>query len=287
MDGVISRTIAVIGCGLMGTGIARVLVGAGHDVIVVDADVARARDVAQAVSARSSPTVESAVEHAELIFEAIAEDEEAKRDLFARIGRAAPNAVVASNTSSILPSRLASALPTPERFAIAHFFNPAEVVPLVEIVPAPQTSPATLTLIADVLRGAGKQPVLLARETPGFVANRLQAALLREAFALEREGIVSFAELDLIVRAGLGARWAAAGPFGVVDLGGLDIWRAVCERLFPHLDVDTVAPEALRSRVESGTLGAKSGVGLYPHTPEGDSETRTRIAEHFAIEFRP
>ncbi|HWM34820.1 MAG TPA: 3-hydroxyacyl-CoA dehydrogenase family protein [Pseudolysinimonas sp.] len=277
--------IAVAGCGLMGSGIARVLSAAGHAVTVFDADEERAARSAEEAGATATATLEAAVRDAVVVFEAIAEDEAAKHDLFHRIAAAAPRAIIASNTSSIPPSVLAEALSDPARFLVAHFFNPATIVPLVEIVPVAQTSAATIATVRDLLAGAGKEPVVLQRETPGFVANRLQAALLREAFALERDGVAGFADIDRIVRAGLGSRWAAAGPFGVVDLGGLDIWRAVTARLFPVLAVDETPPAALRERVDTGRLGAKTAAGFFDHDPGEDQAVRDRIAEHFRLEY--
>lgn len=269
----------------MGAGIAEVL-STSNDVTVFDA----VGDLAQAVAARVpairvGATLEESVAGAEIVFEAIAEDEDSKRELFRRIGAAAPGAIIASNTSSILPAAMVDAVASPERFVIAHFFNPATVVPLVEIVPAATTSAATVERVRELLAGCGKDPVVLQREAPGFVANRLQAALLREAFALEAAGVASFSDIDRVVRGGLGSRWAAAGPFAIVDLGGLDIWTAVTTRLFPDLACDTSPPASLTDRVATGRLGAKTGEGIYAHDAGADAEVRDRIAAHFGLEF--
>lgn len=276
--------VAVIGSGLMGAGIATLFVDAGHDVVVHDTDAARAEAVAADIGARHEAILEDAVRGADVVFEAVAEDEGIKRTLYARIGAVSPGAIVASNTSSIAPSVLADAVADPRRFAIAHFFNPPGTVPLVEVVPGPDTDPAVLEILAGMLTDAGRTPVVLRRAVPGFVANRLQAALLREAFALEAEGVASFADIDHIVRAGLGARWAAAGPFTVTDLGGLDVWESVCTRLFPDLDASTQAPAALRERVAAGRLGAKTGEGIYRHDAAEDENVRDRIRRHFALD---
>lgn len=280
-----TRPVAVIGAGLMGAGIARLLADAGHPVAVYDVDEERARAAAAEAGARHAPTIEEAVGEAEVVFEAVAEDEAIKRAVFARIGAVESGAIIASNTSSIRPDVLAAALPDPRRFAIAHFFNPPGTVPLVELVPAAETDPAVLDRLAEMLTAAGRIPVVLRRAVPGFVANRLQAALLREAFALEAEGVASFADIDHIVRAGIGARWAAAGPFAVSDLGGLDVWQAVCTRLFPDLAVSTEPPAAIVERVAAGRLGAKTGEGIYVHDPAEDEAVRERIRRHFALEF--
>jgi 3-hydroxybutyryl-CoA dehydrogenase len=269
----------------MGAGIARVLSGASHQVTVFDANRSAADEAASRLpGVRACGTLEEALSGAQIVFEAIAENEGAKRDLFRQVGAIAPRAIIASNTSTILPSSLIEATADPALFVVAHFFNPADVVPLVEIVPAPTTSDATVAAVRGLLSDAGKQPVVLGREVPGFVANRLQAALLREAFALEREGVASFADIDRVVRGGLGSRWAAAGPFAVVDLGGLDIWAAVAERLFPDLAADTEVPDALASRVAEGRLGSKTGTGLFDHDEAADAVLRERISAHFGLE---
>jgi len=278
--------IAVLGCGLMGSGIASLLAAAGHEVVVFDAVPEAAAATAARLPVAVADDAETAARGADLIVEAVAEDLDLKRSLFARISAANPTAVIASNTSSILPSALADAVASPERFVIAHFFNPPTVVPLVEIVPAPTTSDGTMDIVMTVLREAGKLPVRLGKEAAGFVANRLQAALLREAFSLVDQGVASFADVDLIVRAGLGSRWAAAGPFTISDLGGLDIWTAVCARLFPELAVDRDAPLALVERAAAGELGAKTGRGIFDETDTDRLDAiRTRIAAHFDLEF--
>ena len=278
--------IAVIGCGLMGAGIAEVLARAGHSVAVHDGDAARPVALARRVAGiRAEPTLEEAALGAELVIEAVAEEEEVKRDVFERLGRVAPLAIVASNTSSLRADALATGVADRSRFVIAHFFNPATVVPLVEIVRVPETSENTVSVVRDLLISAGKHPVVLDRDTPGFVANRLQAALLREAFALERAGIATFEDIDSVVRAGLGSRWAAAGPFAIADLGGLDIWEAVSTQLFPLLSTETGPPPALTDRVRDGRLGAKSGRGLFDHDPDSDDDVRRRIAAHFRLEY--
>jgi 3-hydroxybutyryl-CoA dehydrogenase len=278
--------IAVLGCGTMGAGIASVLADAAHAVTVFDADPELARRTAAAVpGVRAAVTLQDAVTGAAVIFEAIAEDEGAKRQLIEELGRLSPDAILASNTSSISAALLAQSAHDRSRFLLAHFFNPAVVVPLVEIVPVEGTSFETVSAVRDLLAAAGKEPVVLGREVPGLIANRLQAALLREAFSLERSGVAPFADIDRVVRSGLGSRWAAGGPFAIVDLGGVDIWAAVTSRLFPTLSNEEGVPDALATRLRDGRLGAKSGEGLFEHDATEDDALRARIAAHFTLEF--
>lgn len=280
------QRIAVLGAGLMGAGIASVLSDAGHDVVSWDARP-EALAALKAAHPRISTTehLNEAVVGADIVLEAIAEDLSVKAEVYRRISALNAACIVASNTSSLPADKLAAALDRPARFAIAHFFNPATVVPLVEIVPAPQTSPETLETLRRVMDRAGKLPVVLNKAVPGFVANRLQAALYREAYALAADGVASPEDIDLVVRAGLGSRWAAAGPLMVTDLGGMDIWKAVTSQLFPLLADDKVTPPAIEECIKRGDLGSKTGAGIYTHDPKEDQAIRDRMEAHFKLEF--
>ncbi len=276
-------TVAVLGAGQMGAGMAQVLVEAGHSVVSWDVRPEGLSALDKRI--RTTTHLNEAVVGADIVLEAIAEDLAVKQEVYRRISALNADCIVASNTSSLPAEQLAAALEPASRFAIAHFFNPAAVVPLVEIVPAPQTAPATLAKLKDVMERAGKLPVVLNRAVPGFVANRLQAALYREAYALAADGVASPEDIDLVVRAGLGSRWAAAGPMMVTDLGGMDIWKAVTGQLFPLLASDTATPAAIEEAVKRGDLGSKTGRGIYQHDPEEDQRVKERMAAHFKLEF--
>ncbi|KLT45898.1 3-hydroxyacyl-CoA dehydrogenase [Cutaneotrichosporon oleaginosum] len=278
-----SLRIAVLGAGQMGAGMAQVMVDAGHSVVCWDVPPEALATLDKRI--RTTTHLNEAVVRVDLVLEAIAEDLAIKEEVYRRLSALNADCIVASNTSSLPAEKLAAALTPPERFAIAHFFNPAAIVPLVEIVPAPQTAPETLRKLKEVMERAGKLPVVLNRAVPGFVANRLQAALYREAYALAADGVASPEDIDLVVRAGLGSRWAAAGPMMVTDLGGMDIWKAVTGQLFPLLASDTVTPAAIEERVQRGDLGSKTGRGIYEHDPEEDQRIKDRMAAHFKLEF--
>ena len=140
--------------------------------------------------------------------------------------------------------------------------------------------------IVDLLSSMGRHPVLLQKECPGFVANRLQAAILREALALVDAGIASPSAIDDIVVSGLAPRWAAAGPIGVADLGGLDIWEKVCAGLFPTLSNSPEPSRQLTDLVRSGRLGAKTGHGFYPHDAETDARMFHTMERIFALALK-
>jgi 3-hydroxybutyryl-CoA dehydrogenase len=199
---------------------------------------------------------------ADLVVESVAEDVAAKRRLYRAIEpRLGPATILGTCTSSLSLAELATGLARPERFIGYHWFNPPELIALVEIVPAAATAAAVTDRVEEFSRAIGKQPVRVA-DVPGFVANRLQYALLREAYHLVAAGVCSPADVDRVITAGLGPRWAAIGPFLSMDLAGLDVHRAVVEQLFPRLSADTAVPPVLTALAAEGALGVKSGRGL-------------------------
>jgi 3-hydroxybutyryl-CoA dehydrogenase len=214
----------------------------------------------------------------DLVIETITEDLAAKVALLGHVAALArPDAILTTNTSSVDLAALAAAVARPERFAGLHWFNPADLVELVEIVPAPETSTATTDTLRAWMHSLGKSPVVLQAAIPGFVANRLQYALLREAYALVAAGVCTWADVDLAVTGGLGPRWAAIGPFQSMDLAGLDVHLAVARALFPTLAADPDPPALLAELVAAGRLGSKSGAGLLGDYPP---ERREALAAH-------
>jgi 3-hydroxybutyryl-CoA dehydrogenase len=234
------------------------------------ADAARAR-----VTARVGlPDDESFA----LIFEAVAERLEDKRAVLAAAEPSlAADGVLATTTSSLPLAELASALTAPERFAGWHFFHPADLMSLVEIVPGERTDPGVLTRLRTWSQQLGRRPIVLRHDVPGFVANRLQYALLREAYALVESGVCGLADVDVAITAGLGARWAALGPFETMDLAGLEVHAAVAAALFPLLSGTAELPATLVRLRANRAGGARAGLGLlgdYPPERVGELETR-------------
>lgn len=268
-------TAAVVGLGTMGRGIARLLISGGVRVTGFDREAPRPDELGSwgLSGMRLVRSLKECVEGADIVFEAVFEDLDVKEGILRSLS-AATEAVIASNTSTFVPSVLSPFVTSPDRLLVAHFFNPSDVVPLVEVVPHPGTDPAVTRGVAAMLAALGKSPVVLEAECTGFVANRLQAAILRESLALIEEGVVGPAGIDAVVKSGLAPRWAVAGPMGVADLGGLDIFATVCAEIFPTLSNSMVPNELLMRLVEAGHLGAKSGSGFYHH----DSGTARRAA---------
>jgi 3-hydroxyacyl-CoA dehydrogenase len=250
------REVAVIGAGTMGTGIARIFAEGGASVRLMarrQASLDSARPRLGEADVRLTTSLDDALEGAGLVVETIVEQVEPKREVLMKAEQlASPDAVVTTNTSSLPLAAFEGVLRRPERFAGLHFLNPPELVEVVEIVGGEQTAPETLETLAGWLEEFGKAPVVVRRDVPGFIVNRLQYALLREAYSLVDSGVCSFADVDRAVTHGLGARWAAIGPFETMDLAGLDVHAAVAANLWPQLSNTTEPSETIAKMLESG-----------------------------------
>ena len=228
---------------------------------------------------RMSTDLGELVDDADLVIESIYEDIGAKIELFGRLDELCPDrTILASNTSSFLPSKLAAATARPDKVINAHFLNPPFFVPLVEVVPTEETSEETTSIVMELLATLGKQPILVEREAPGFVASRLQMALLREALWLVENEVASAEDVDKAISAGLGRRWASAGVLQVLEVAGWDLISRVAADVFPHLS-NADDPALLLEMVERGDIGVKAGKGFYEWTPEKGEELRRRIAQ--------
>ena len=226
------------------------------------------------------PKFEAAVSGAEVVIEAVPEDLALKRRLYTDLERCCtPQTIFASNTSTLLPSKLAEHLRHPERFLVAHYWNPAHLLPLVELVPHPKTAPEVLQRMRTLLEACGKRPVVLKKEVPGFIGNRLAFALQREAMALVAQGVATPDEIDAVARTSFGRRIAVSGIFGTADLGGLDVYAAICDLIFPDLSASQAAPGELQALVAAGRLGVKSGRGWRAYTAEEARRLREALSE--------
>ncbi|RKF34376.1 3-hydroxybutyryl-CoA dehydrogenase [Paraburkholderia fungorum] len=290
--------IGVVGTGLMGVGIATQSALHGHRTIVHDVDPARLASVApkaQAVldelidAGRIDDTAKQAAlarieTHAQLevmasaqfVIEAIPEVLELKHRLYASLaGLMADDAILASNTSGFPPDQLATPLRAKERFLIAHFWNPPHMIPLVEVVPGTATAPEVTRQTAALMSAIGMEPVVLAKAIPGFVGNRLQFAVLREALNIVRSGAATPDVVDRVMKASLGRRWGIVGPFEGADMGGLDTFLDISTHLMPELAKDEDVLDLLRAQVNAGRVGVRSGAGFY----EWDEAHLARVKE--------
>ena len=254
--------VAVLGAGLMGSAIAAEYAAGGHSVRVTTSSATTATVAMDRVAAHldqlqrraAGPLVveiewaastADAVAGTDLVVESLPEVAELKTAELAAAHAVVPGAILASNTSSLSLEALGAGLEDPSRLIGTHYLNPPLAFRVLELVQGPATDPAVTERTAAILRSLGKEPVLVRRDVPGFVLNRLQMALLREAVELVDSGVVGAADLDRLIREGLGRRWSAVGPFGTVALGGPATFRRVAEQLFPVLSRSQQPPESL------------------------------------------
>ena len=290
--------IGIVGGGLMGHGIAQVLAGKGATVTITDPDKATLESVPERIAknletlgedqsvaqrVRLAPTLEEAVGDADWVFEAAPERMELKQQVFAEIDRNAPaGAVRATNTSVMRVTEIAAKTENPERVVGTHWWNPPYLVPLVEVVQGEHTNVGVIARTIALLEQAGKTPVHVKRDVAGFVGNRLQHALWRQALELVDAGVCDAEAIDTVVKASFGIRLAVLGPMENADLVGLDLTLDIHEYVLPTLDPPSEPAAGLRERVEAGDLGMKTGAGYRRWTAEEADEVRRRLLAHLA-----
>lgn len=298
-DRATGEPVVVVGGGLMGHGIAEIFAASGHRVTVCDHDAAvRAsvlRRIAEAAALRGddpssvlkrvrvAAALSGAVEDACLVVEAVAENLAVKRAVLGELSRLTGSAAILATNTSALPVReVAGAARHPERVIGTHFWNPPHLVPLVEVVQSELTSDNTVQRTMEILRRAGKSPVHVRRDIPGFIGNRLQHALKREAIALVAQGVCDAETIDRVVKEGFGPRMSVLGPMEQSDLVGLDLTLAIHETLMPSLSRNA-APDALLVRlVREGKTGMSAGEGFRNWTPGTAREVRRQLSEFLA-----
>ena len=293
---------AIVGTGTMGTGFAQVFGQHAVRCQIADASAelavaARERVLAHArryaeigllpegadeIAAEqvvACDSIEAAVAGVDVVLEAVPEDPQIKNAVLARVESACdPTAIVASNTSAIPISDLAEALRRPEQFLGAHWFNPPQWIPCVELIPTVHTDPHVVATLTGLLRQVGKQPSLV-RDSAGFVANRIQFAMFKEAVAVVADGVATAEEVDEIVRGSFGFRLPFFGPFAIGDMAGLDVYLGAYQALSQAHGDRFEAPELIRELVAAGRLGHKAGHGVLsaPDDPAAVAERRDRL----------
>ena len=295
------KTIAVIGAGMMGPGIAQVFAAHGHPVQVygrtadklsivkdrirtnltrmAEYGLVRSSDIARILD-RIGVTTELALalRNADVVIEAITEDLAMKQELFAELDRLCPpNTILCSNTSVMSITQIGAKAIHRDRIVGTHFYQPPFLVPLVEVIRTEFTAPAHMDTVFELMKSAGKVPVRVQKDVPGFIANRMQHALWREAFALIDEGICDAATVDTAISNSFGLRLPVLGPVANADLVGLDLTIAIHDYVLPHLNVSTVPCDTLRARVKEGKLGFKTRSGFLDWTDESMAATREKL----------
>jgi 3-hydroxybutyryl-CoA dehydrogenase len=297
-----SEHIAVIGAGLMGHGIAQIFAAGGHKVALHDPDAkilgsAKERvaaifalleqDPVNAANISYEPDFAAAVADADFVFEAGPEKLEIKRAIFRNLGeKTKRDAILCTNTSAIPIGQVGTDVADKSRVVGTHYWNPPHLVPLVEVVQATETSRATVEKTMALLRAVGKAPVHVRRDIPGFIGNRLQHALKREAIALIADGVCDAETLDTVVKEGFGARMAVLGPLEQSDLVGLNLTLDIHKTLIPDLDRTPGPHPFLEEKVRKGELGMAKGRGFRDWTPEQAAEVRKRLSDFLAASAR-
>lgn len=293
--------IAVIGAGLMGHGIAQEFATAGyavalHDVaretldradtqiaqnlnVLAENAILEKADIAPTLQRiRTDTALEAVASTADFVVEAVTENLALKQQLFGELDAICPpHTILASNTTALMPSQIGVNAERKAQILNTHYFNPPYLIPLVEVIRGPETSDATVQATCELLTAIGKTPAVIEKEAPGFVGPRLQAALIREAFAIVEQGIASAETVDLVVRNSFGRRLSVAGPFEVFELAGWDLVLAAFEELYKDLNSSSEINPLLREMVETGKLGVKSKEGFYTWTNQEVQALRERM----------
>jgi len=288
--------ITVIGAGLMGHGIAQVFALAGHDVTIYDSvqsnlDTAKSRILAnlkdlgddQSAVERVTPVgdLAQAVRASDYVVEAALEDLPLKQKLFDEIEKhVRPDTVLASNTSVIPITSIMQGLQKRDRALGTHWWNPPFLVPLVEVIETQWTAPQAVDFTMKLHAAAGKKPAHVKKDVPGFIGNRLQHALWREAIALVEQGICDAETVDNVIKAAFGRRLAVLGPLENADMVGTDLTLAIHKTVLPDIDGRPRPSPYLEKLVQDGKLGFKSGEGFRKWSPEQQAALRSKVLQH-------
>ncbi len=295
-------TVAVIGNGIIGHGVAQVFAMAGKRVLLIgrsadslnrakarigegltlleDNALIGASEADAALAQVETSTELEDARDAQLVIEAVPEDMELKRGIFGRLDSICPPPAVLASSSGHPASELVERVRHRERVIAAHFWYPPQLLPLVEVCGGPETAPEVVAWTCEALRAAGKEPVVIDREVPGFIGNRIQFAALREAWALWAAGVASAEAIDAVVRNSIGRRLGLTGPIESADLGGLETMYHFARFLQPTLDVAPEPPATIGDLVRAGHKSLASGGGVYDWTKrDGEALLAERRAE--------
>lgn len=292
-----SNTLTVVGLGTMGSGISELALSRGFTVRAVDADAHRTAEGIDRIKTRierhvranimpssllqvaaanlqSSEDISAACENAEIVIEAVPESWEAKEPVLRAISLATPR-VIASNTSSLPIDKLAEFVEDPSRLIGVHFFNPAEWIPGVEVIPGVGTAGDLAAQVFGFLRRLGKVPALV-KSSPGFLANRLQLALFMECLRCVEEGLATPEDVDTVVSSTFGFRLGAYGPFAIADMAGLDVYAGILDLLEERFGQQFGNANSLRKLVSEGHYGLKTGEGYQKYSSDTVSQALDR-----------
>ncbi|WP_051353053.1 3-hydroxyacyl-CoA dehydrogenase family protein [Thalassobacillus devorans] len=298
------NNITVLGAGVMGHGAAQLFAQAGKNVkirarressledarelmtnslkIMVEKEMLTENEMHQALARITYTTdLHEAIQGADFIFESIPEDLEKKLDTYEVIERiVSDDTIISSNTSTFPLKELTQKAKHPERFVITHFFNPPQLVPIVEIVKGEKTEEHVVETTYKLIQEIGKNPVVLKKEISGFIVNRVQVAMLREAFYLMEEGVATAEDIDVAMKGSMGFKWAFCGPMESQDLAGLQTTQAMVGKIVEDLSNTREVPAFLKKMVENEQFGIRTNKGFYEYDDHGEQAIHKRD-DHF------
>jgi 3-hydroxybutyryl-CoA dehydrogenase len=296
--------VAVIGAGLMGHGLAQIFAGSGYQTALLDLGpellqnalsniranltlmaekgIGSVSEIESALSRIKTTTdMNEAVEGAGIIIEAVVEKLDVKQELFKELDSICPpETILATNTSVISITEIAAPAVNKARILGAHFWNPPYLIPLVEVIRGEETSPDVMAAAFRFFAGVGKKPVMVMKDVPGFVGNRLQHALWREAISIVENGIADAATVDEVVKNSFGLRLPVLGPLENADLVGLDLTWQIHDYILKYIEASPSPSPLLKEKIDAGDLGFKTGDGLQTWTPERMKSVREKLTLH-------
>lgn len=272
------QKITIAGAGTMGYSMAEIFAREGYDVVLWnhrEPTLERAKGkIAEDVRDRITYTTDrKAFTGRDLIVETVMEDFNVKIDFYHSIAPFVDDdVIIATNTSGLSINKLSEAVKKPERFLGMHWFNPPTLIPLIEIIKNDHTAQEVADAIYDLSVAIGKKPAIVEKDVPGFAANRIQLAVVREVLSMVKNGVISVEGADAVMKYGLGFRWACLGPLETLDFGGLDTFYHISEYLMKDLEDSHDVPELLAEKYKAGDLGVKTGKGFYDYSNGKDVE---------------
>ncbi len=298
------NNVVIIGAGLMGSGIGLIFASKGYNVTLYDKQesaldkaidsirdnlnlmakngIGSLEETEKAIkNITTTNDINKAVSNAEIVIESVYENMELKQNIFYELDSLCPkDTILASNTSVMSITEIAQKCKLKERILGTHFWNPPFLIPLVEVVKTEDTSEEVMDITMELLKLVGKRPVRVNKDVPGFLANRLQHALWREAISIVENGIADAKTVDESIKYGFGLRLPILGPLENVDMVGTDLTLAIHDYIFKDLDNSTEASPILKEKVNNGELGFKTGSGFQKWSNEDIEKSKTRLLEY-------
>jgi 3-hydroxybutyryl-CoA dehydrogenase len=301
------KNVVVVGSGVMGAGIAQVFAQQGFSValndvsdeilrkakerildsltLLAEGGILSKRAVKDAVSRIGFETDIGNIEGVDLVMEAVPEKLEIKQELFKKLdGLFPPGVILATNTSGISITRIASVTKNQGRVVGMHWWNPPYIIPVIEIIRGERTEEAVIETVRALVERLNKRPVLVKKDVPGFLGNRMQYALMREAVSLLEAGVATAQDIDTMVKAGFGFKFPVIGPLETIDMAGMDIFYNVSKYLYGELDDTKTAQKIVEQKAKENKLGLKTGEGFYDYSKTDiKSLNRKRVSQYIKI----